>query len=266
MKKKKKEPELLRHITLPIKNLTLPRYDNPPQIEGDWAVCSDVHVPHYSELWISRIIEKSKELDVKNLFISGDFYNFESSSTWPISEDSYVSVGDEKKEGLELIKHLRIFFDRIMIIPGNHDLRLWRAENKAQKGRWKWEHLVEEFYEGAEVHSVPYTEANLNGQTNIVHAKNYSHIPVRVAARLANENLHSNVISSGGHEVGIVQEKSGRYWGADLGHMMDVGLIAYYKCSVNLFPAWKNGFIIVKNIDGVDRPFPFNDSWTHFKK
>jgi hypothetical protein len=226
--------------------------DEPPlTLDIDtWLYASDLHVPIHNREYIGRLMDVAARRKIKTLIIGGDLFDMGSLSDHPkeVREASYKVT---KQITGDLLMLLGDCFERIVILPGNHDRRYWKRLQEpisfddliwaALAGRTPKAEIVVTNYDYLYI-----GEEGVKGWV-VGHPRYFSTIPAKGGAEVAMIQ-HRNVCGAHNHVIGMMQSKCGRYWSVDPGHMSAAELTPYKMQSNGLskYPAWRNGFLLVE--------------------
>ena len=100
----------------------------PLELEGDWIITADWHIPFLDEEMLELMLNIAKENKIKNLLIAGDLFDFSHLKSSARLERFFEmqTLEDEFKIAKDLMSLLQNEFKQIVIIPGNHDLWLMK--------------------------------------------------------------------------------------------------------------------------------------------
>lgn len=229
-------------------------------LQGDWMVCGDVHVPHADLEMTALLVAVAKKYKVKRLLIAGDFFNFDAFSTYSAVMQP-PSWAQEREAARELISYWLSTFAEIRLIAGNHDRRLekWTA------GAFDENDMIRLVTTSDKVSmsNFAYCTVTSGGiDWHITHPQNYSINQLIVAEQLALKH-EANVIAFHEHSLAQGYDRFGRYVIINGGCMMRQEQAAYKTLDDNKASNFKSGFVMLRN--GVATLFgkhPFTDwSW-----
>ena len=86
-------------------------------------ITSDWHIPHYDKEMLSLLLNTAKENNTQELIIAGDLLNLDIISRY-VNRDAPVTIDEELREAREVINILLEQFNKITVIPGNHERRI----------------------------------------------------------------------------------------------------------------------------------------------
>jgi len=209
------------------------------EVEGDFVISSDFHIPCHDEKLVAELINTAKEFDVDQLIVAGDFLNFDSMSTF-ISRT--IDPNDELQMAGSVVEYLLRYFKKIYLVPGNHEFRFNRKLGKIID----FERLVKMFTESDKVYASEHDHLILGSGGNdfrVCHPKNYSVVKGRVSIRLAGK-YGMNIIAGHSHYCGINISDNGRHLAVDTGGLFDKKKIEHSQ-QTTLNPEWNQGFCVV---------------------
>lgn len=78
-----------------------PRYDDPPEIEGDALIIPDAEIPFHHAEFLNRVLDLADKWQIKKLIWAGDAVHFDSLSgwepNWTVKGNSGLTETDEKR-------------------------------------------------------------------------------------------------------------------------------------------------------------------------
>ena len=78
-----------------------PRYDQPPEIEGDALILPDAEIPFHHADFINRVLDLSQAWNIKQAICAGDLLHFDSLSgwepNWAVKPNGGLSEKDERR-------------------------------------------------------------------------------------------------------------------------------------------------------------------------
>jgi len=214
-------------------------FDKHLRLEGDWAVCSDIHAPYHDREMIGRLFQVSRKLRIPNLLCAGDTWDqYVFSRFDPRAEDA----GREIRVLRFLLEDFLIEFERVVLLMGNHEQRLIRKLERRLGIEDMWKLVCP--HPGLVISEYPY--AIINGKWWVTHPSSFSTVTLRVSHRLASKHRMC-VIAAHGHHIGWGLDQSGRDVVCDIGAMADPDRVEYVKKKDTIHPMWAQGFCVVKN-------------------
>ena len=255
-----------------------PVYDRYEKLyTDDFMVISDVEIPDHDPAMLNAVLLTAKRHNIKTLIIAGDYMATDMSSlnswteTWAVGNE----INYEGAIGLavDILTSFAKWFDKIVIIEGNHDDRINRATGgevwlgmlmKHVKERVKRHNRVfEEDETPCEIifsrYSYMYVKTR-NGWYYICHQKNFSKTPVRLAQQMW-ESVTAPTSSFGDlvpkaekcHVIVTHCHLAQRGWSPDgqqeciaLGTCRDPGRTRYKQQGATKHYEWIQGFGFVK--------------------
>lgn len=209
-------------------------------------VTGDRHLPFMSLEWHKKLMEVAKHRGIKTLIESGDYFNQDVFSHWFQPYQPYVGLdwSKELKSATEIMDDLLSWFDKIYIITGNHDLRIWRAVGRGQDMNTIFRLVTAD--PRVKVSNLPYCYAGDDDEFMIVHPKSYSQITTATPKKLS-EKFHKHIIGAHGHFFGLDYDKSGKFLAVASGGLFNYDSLLYVHASITTHDAWKNGFCVIND-------------------
>lgn len=215
----------------------------PLTLTGDWLIVGDVHVPTTDYPLAQRVGKVASKLGIPGLIIAGDLFNFDLFSTYP-RVSRLPGWKQERDAARQLLKEWLEVFERVVILPGNHDRRIQK---------WSYGELEEEDIFGMvtssdKVRTNAFGWCTIKAKTGVwrvTHPRDYSRKPLNVAGTLAGK-FHQHIISFHEHHLGIS-------WSADSniivngGGLFDPEKMAYTQFEDNTSPFMQRGFVALKD-------------------
>jgi hypothetical protein len=97
-----------------------PRYDDPPEIEGDALIIPDAEIPFHHAEFLNRVLDLADKWGIKKAIWAGDAVHFDSLSgwepNWTVKGNSGLTETDEKR-----------LLDIAMSLPKNHQQKMIEA-------------------------------------------------------------------------------------------------------------------------------------------
>lgn len=203
-------------------------------------VCSDFHIPTHSQIWVEKLRKYASENKVKTLVIAGDYWNFDKLSDFE-TKDKYT-LSQEIKVGKTVMESLQSSFQRIVMVQGNHDIRMPRA----LKFGMTYKEWMDTVFDDIEVTDDDHVILMSNGiPFRIAHAGGYSKIKGRVATDLSH-CLQTNILIGHSHNFCLTMNHTGIYIACDLGCMCAAEKVLYKRSKTNTYPDWDNAFVHIK--------------------
>lgn len=206
---------------------------------GNAVVTADYHIPCVDIDMVKYAIEKGKEYNIKQLFIAGDFFNFDVLSYYTAKlggSDTTIKMRDELKMGKEIMQSLSTQFDRIVYSIGNHENR-W---SKAVRNAFTFEMVTDWLKQG----NLKFLNSFFFylDDIRVIHPKSYSQVKLSVAMRMC-DKFQCPVINAHGHFSSTGFSRSG-YQAVDLGVMCDWERIEYMTKADTTHPRWNPAFVV----------------------
>jgi len=252
------------------------KYDKELHLTGDYMLTGDWHIPFHDPDLTKKLFAVAKRFGIKKLACVGDLMELDAFKTYL---DKSTSWQYEKQKARNVIKALLTWFDEIVWLIGNHEIRLW----KRVQGMGDEEDIFQMVLEGEMTRKVKYSTypyAIVNESWMIVHPKSYSRLQSRNAYFLASKYLPDlmakgnspngryGVVAFHGHLGGEGTDISGHYRVADGMCMVDPMKVAYKTVKVDTSPEWRQGFFMLW--DNFLYPLPAKDTdwnfWTGEKR
>ena len=249
-----------------------------PNYATDAVVCGDIHAPWHDPAAIRTLCEWALAFGVKTLIVGGDLVHFDSISKY-VGLARTVPVPTELRACRRLLDALELVFDRIIVIPGNHDQRLDKMIAKmgdTAQGRKAME-LVADLL-GADkddvadvtgktlahylsspkvtIHELP--DLTLNGKWLVQHPGTVSRLPARNEQFMV-EKFRMSVVQGHSHLFGVSFDRSGEDVAFNCGHLSDDSKFRYVREKPSTFPRMVQGFGLILG----DRliPVALHDRW-----
>lgn len=227
--------------------LRLPTFDGEPHLEGDWVICGDVHLPTTDFELAETMLRVARELNLKRLLIAGDLINADAFSLYEHVVPA-ITFEDEVKIAVRVISAWCEWFDDMLLLMGNHELRVMRRSN-GNLNATMLGHILSAG--NGKLRVSPYSHAVITsaGQVwRVTHQRNYSRITGRLADQLA-QKYQCNIISLHQHHVAVQRDTYNRYTIIDGGGLHDDRKLAYVSLVDSNMPAMARGFVLL--VDGV---------------
>lgn len=217
--------------------------------DEDAMVTADWHSPLINPSLFNEMMDKAVEQNIKTLIIAGDLFNMDSLSAY---DPKQAEAGLEREVDVTktFIRTACEWFDKVVIIWGNHDARLHRALGyKAQFAsamRWLFGDLGPDI--DSKIHLsnldhlwVEFTDVPAPRQKwYICHPQSYSRIPLSTPRTLA-AKYNANVICAHAHHAAVGFATDGLKVCAEIGGLFNQHVTAYLQRSTS-FPTWTPGY------------------------
>lgn len=205
-------------------------------------ITSDWHIPHYDKEMLSLLLNTAKENNTQELIIAGDLLNLDIISRY-VNRDAPVTIDEELREAREVINILLEQFNKITVIPGNHERRIIsRLQTPLSFSAFFNMITSDERVKTVENDFILLDTAI--GIFRVCHPGNYSKVKLSVAVQLA-DLYHQHIIAGHSHNFGFTFSRSGKFLCFDCGGLFDEDKIEYIK-DTTTHPSWEQGFILLK--------------------
>lgn len=216
--------------------------------DEDAMITADWHAPLFNPHLVNEMILKAIELNIKTLVIGGDFWNGDAVSQYEPKQDS-AGLDKEHEISRIALRTLAEWFDRIIIIWGNHDARYHKAlgykTTFARAMRMLFGDLGE-VNEKIEISNLDhmllkftYTEPHRQ-VWRVCHPQNYSRIPLSTPRAMVSK-YRTNVICAHAHHAAVGYGPDGSLMAVEIGGLFNQEATAYLQRSTT-FPTWTPGF------------------------
>jgi hypothetical protein len=269
--------------------VTAPALPERPQKHGDWLVCSDSHIPYHSPRAFLKLLEAQELLGITQLCIAGDFIHTDAMSKFT-RRAKVPTLGEEMVQAAGVLKVLEGRFDKIVILPGNHDHRVEKTLAKmatSVEGAKGLEMIgamlgmadftpadlalsfFEFFFGSKKVEVRELSDLEINDTWLVQHPASCSRIGGQNERKMIYK--HRKCIMQGhNHLFGVQYDDSGTDIGFNLGHMCDPSRFRYVRERPNTFPKGVLGFGAVlhdkENPEGYLLPLAVHDRWFDLAK
>ena len=231
---------------------TFPKFNEPPTVQADDVlVLADVEVPFQDAAWCSDVVALAHEWGIKTVILAGDFLHLDSLSSFAkrflALDETEPELSAEIEAGGLFADRLLTYFDKVVMVLGNHEARLLRRLELATSVKILQRLLGQQFNEERFVIS-PYYHAVIEastGQWRVTHPKEARKIPLTAGRELAEKYL-MNVIAAHGHDWGETTSPSGRYVAA-CGCCVDPARLDYAMLRDSTRPVMQQGAFILRN-------------------
>lgn len=253
------------------------RWDTQPELEGDWMILFDAHVPFVHWPTIEKACATAKFLGIDNLLLPGDFFDFEDLSKFDFGGDQ-IDAFTELELGGDLLDRLMTQFKYAVLFRGNHEERLIKflkvvrriyadseqlrryakIMNDDLKTGW---HRYAELLRRDNVEISNDSRVIVNGNTVVCHASTMGNVAPNAEEQLCYAYGLKHVINGHIHNFGIRTCKDGVTLAVRSPVVCDARKIFYKQKRTTAHYGWVNGFSWIK--DGkiglyVDNPAYFN--------
>lgn len=210
----------------------------------DVCVINDVQAPTTDVDFARLVIPASEYYGVKTLVINGDLLNVDWLSKYPVLR--LPSSGtDELAAARGLMEEWLRYYERIILLPGNHEDRFL----KANMGHLDVRALVRLLTRSDKVEVSNFDHLYLNNSSGnrwlVAHGANYSINQLNVADALA-QKFQANVIVGHQHHLAQGYDRYKRYIIIDNGGLFDVTKMAYVSMRAKKNAGMQQGFTVLK--------------------
>lgn len=226
----------------------LPSLGEPPRLDGDWMVVSDTEIPAHDEDTLAMMVAVAMRFGIRNLILNGDAFVFDEFSRWMQEVALSITLEQEIEAAKKVFVDLLKWFQRIVWVMGNHDVRL----NKATLGSISPAMLMNHVG-GGKLEISQYHYCIVEPGWLISHPDKYSQIPGSVARRV--ESIERmDVICAHTHILSMSRDPSDTHWCVDGGCATRAELRPWKRLHVDGYPKWNRGFVMLRN----GRPYLFH--------
>ena len=225
-------------------------FGKPLQLEGDYMVFGDLHLPTTLYDFFKLMIRVAKKYGVRKVIGAGDIYNMDFCSKYQFATEP-ITWAQEREAGRVIMQELTDSFDEVVLLMGNHDRRMQKYTNGAFDETDIFGLLSTN--EKIITSNFGYCFVNSGGQDWLItHGSNYSVNQLTVADKLA-QKYQMNVISHHEHHLAKGWDSYKHHVIINNGGLFDVKQLAYVNLDSNKMPNMANGFTMLK--DGVGSIF-----------
>lgn len=228
-------------------------------------VTGDIHLPFHCPRTFSHLIEIAEKFGIKKMVSVGDTFELQEFKHY-LDNHPGVNWRYEKAKGWAVLELLANQFDEIVLLLGNHELRLW----KKLEGAGDQEDVFQIFVKHPNIRYDLYPYCIINDSWFACHPKSYSRIPGRNPYFLASKHMvelveagkspngQYGLIAFHGHQGGGGRDVSGRFRVADGMGLFDQELFGYAQLKLTPTPNWVKGFFMLRN----NYLYPFEEDTT----
>ena len=235
-----------------------PKYDSPIVVYGSTLILFDAQVPFQDGDFILALLKLAKAWGVKQGILGGDFFNEAAFSIFSHPPED-MSWHEEAQIASNIGKTLKEYVPSWCAILGNHDAFLLKKLGH-QLGH-------QDLFKLADIPDVVTSDyywclvKDKQGNVwRISHPRNVSVAHGGVPRELALK-YQQNVISGHGHLAGMGFDKSGKFLCIDAGVCCDPAKLDYSEQRDSTRPKMNQGAVILKEIDGVIKPYHILPDW-----
>lgn len=230
-------------------------FDDPLYLDKNPAlVISDTHCPYQNKELLIKAFELAKKQRIKTLIHAGDLIDAAALNSQAKGENT-TTIETDIEHARSILYYARLFFNTIVLIPGNHDGYYIKKKSVSFK-QMIYDVILDGKYADTFI-TTEYDYIFYNGFAVIGHPSNYDMTPGKLAADLSDKyNLHALV----GHDHihGAMKGEKGK-WGISIGGMFMPNSFWYKSRSYSVFPHSQLGFVIIKD----DIIYHYNDVLEH---
>lgn len=240
-------PSTLADLSLP----DVRKYNDCWQLEGDWLICGDAHMPLTDWEFASQVVQVAKAHGIKRILHAGDLFDFDRYSIYTKILPAAYPEADEEAAAYTM-QLWGQWFDEFWFLLGNHDARLIKLlQGNATQSQAEnvFKAHITGGYGDERVKVSLYGYATIDtptGTWRITHPKSYGRNQLSVAVRLAHKH-HQHVISYHEHHDAIGFDDSGDYVVINSGMLADSEKMAYVKAVDGTAPVMKQSFVVLKD-------------------
>ena len=257
--------------------------------EGEAIIISDLHVPYHHIPTVQRALEAAVLLNVRTLIIAGDFIQGDTVSKY-LGVGSAPTLAEEMVALKRVVEALLEVFDRIVIIPGNHDQRIEKTIAEASEtkvGRRSLDKIasllgtdpadhettageyIRHFLASPKVTYYPLPQLIVNGAWLVQHPGTVSRVAPQNERKMA-EKHRLSVIQGHSHLTGFGFDASGRDVAANIGYTADQERYRYIREKPTTFPQAVHGFCAILKSEqqphGYLVPLVVHERWFDLKE
>ena len=224
----------------------IPTIEEPPALEGDWLVVSDVQLPttdyEFAER-VGRVAERHCK-DCQGLAVVGDFLNADAFSVYSPLQ-ALPTWQDELNAGRTLIAEWLKTFKRIVITLGNHEARFFKALGGIMAARDLLALLTTDPRVTISIRDCATVDTD-NGPWTLVHGSQYSRNQLWNPDRLAHK-FQTHIVAGHEHHLAIGFDLHKRYVVIANGGLFDVSKMAYVQLRTSTMPGMARGFTMLRD-------------------
>lgn len=202
----------------------------------------DIHVPHHSEFWLNRAIETFWMFGIKQIVIGGDLLDC-STISQKHSGNYYRSKHDLESElqmAEKLLTILSESFENILILPGNHDMRVVQQMG----GEISLGTFMRVLGAHKNVRVSSYSYCYINEKIVAGHPRQYSRIRGNLAQKIS-QLWQKTIVVGHEHHSSSTQSPDGRHQAIACGCIAEIEKLQYNIKEINDMPRMSNGFAVV---------------------
>jgi len=225
--------------------------DVPITIEGKTVtITADWHIPLHSEEWINRMMKTSMEHDSEVLLVAGDWFNFDSLSSYDPKQNS-AGLELELETGRAMMEAMLQIFPEVVYLWGNHDARLHRSLGYKIRFdnamRTVFGELGSDALSRIQFSSLDHCWIQTpRGTWYVCHPQAYSSVPLATGRKMAPIHPSKHIITAHSHHCAVGYAPDGVSVVAEAGGLFDATKTAYLQRATT-FPRWQNGYGILED-------------------
>lgn len=223
----------------------------------DCLVWCDIHIPYHRADVIEQSLESAVNHGLKNLLIAGDLMDIHWGSkfmSWKTKGGHHENIRQEFAITQKIFSILDRTFEKIIIIPGNHDGGRFMHMTGGSVDfellcSWMFGYRVDEKPEKLKIglnRSVT-LQGSPRGDWRITHPRKARKVPLALAEELA-AKFQCNVLTAHQHHLGVRMHRHLPYICCDGGHMQDERITDYKQEVDDAHANWVAGW--VELVDG----------------
>ena len=208
------------------------------RVEGDALVFADPHWPFHHAPFMNRCVDVALGLGIDTVGIGGDITDQSVFSKW--GRDKGVEWSHEKDATKQGVRALLSNFKRVVLCPGNHDVRMIR-QSQGSINEDDWVDMMRDWFGGVSPQRLIITPYHMyhivsGGRPfRITHPKESNRVPTSVALRL-NAKFRESMVTAHSHTTGVRRDPSGQDYLVDLGPCCDDERMRYVQIEDNTRP------------------------------
>lgn len=209
-------------------------------------VVSDIHAPQHDADLLSMMLERASMIGAKRLIINGDALNLGWASSF-LGRTKYTPEDTEEEFEIceKLFKAFLKVFDQIVIVGGNHCQGRFAKiiGDQVEFSRLLRMVLGDEVVNNMKITGRRYcTIETPAGTWRITHqAGKGRKRQLSTVEELASVK-QQHCMMGHEHTLGMVVERTGKYWAISTGHACDPALMEYKNTQDSLHTSWASGF------------------------
>jgi hypothetical protein len=231
-------------------------YDDHIVLDDDVVIISDLEIPYHDVELLGYAVSVGKMFGITTLVIAGDFLALDALGYWP-NEDTDLggryTVDDSLLEGEVVLRGLLQWFQKVILIKGNHEQRGTRQKE------WAFFRMMQRQWEELGDVELSYYKWCIVQDKRIEHPANYRKVPGSVARERA-EIENTDTVCAHNHHFSYSFTRDGQHQAIDLGHSTRPET-RYYKAvnGTTCHPKWVRGFWVLRKGFFYGFPVDFTD-------